>query len=124
MARLADTLVRRRGDAVDRIGVFAVPGALFFCSRLVVFRDWYWRLFQPWWGRLPRGEHLLVGHVLVWSLPMALVAWLVLRILAQSWRLQPLSLTRNARRAIVDGIAAGVIASAIVIVAALATGMR
>ena len=73
---------------------------------------------------MPRGEHLLVGHLVVWSLPMALVSWLVLRILAQSWRLQPLSLTRNGRRAIVDGIAGGLIASAIVIVAALATGMR
>src|SRR6185369_17290388 len=66
---------------------------LFF--RHVVFRDWYWRLFQPWWGQLHRGPHLLVGHVLVWSLPMALVSWLVIRILAQSWRLQPLSLTRH-----------------------------
>jgi len=36
---------------------------------------------------LPRGENLLVGHVLVWSLPMALVAWVVIRVLVQSWRL-------------------------------------
>ena len=121
---LPDTLVRRRGDTVDRIGVLAVAVGLVFVFRFLVFRDWYWRLFQPWWGRLPHGEHLLVGHVLVWSLPMALAAALVLRVLSQSWRLQPLSLTRHWRRALVDGIVAGLIASAIVIVLAAATGMR
>ncbi len=124
MARLPDTLGRRRGDTIDRIGVLAVAIGLVFFFRLVVFRDWYWRLFQPWWGRLPRGEHLLVGHLLVWSLPMALVAWIVLRVLAQSWRLQPLSLTRHWRRALVDGIVGGLIASGIVIVLAAATGMH
>jgi len=124
MARLPDTLVRRRGDALDRIGVLAVAVGLVFLFRLVIFRPWYWRLFQPWWGRLPPGPHLLVGHVLVWSLPMALVAWLILRILAQSWRLQPLSLTRHWPRALVDGVAGGLIASAIAIAAALASGMH
>ena len=55
---------------------------------------------------------------------MAIVAWLVLRVLAQSWRLQPLSLTRHWRRALVDGIAGGLIAAAIAIVAAWASGMH
>ena len=124
MARLADTLVRRRGDAIDRVGVLAVAVGLVFFFRFVVFRDWYWRLFQPWWGRLPRGEHLLVGHLIVWSLPMALVAWIVHRILVQSWRLQPLSLTRNPRQALVDGVIAGLAATAIAVAAALASGMH
>lgn len=124
MARMPDTLVRRRGDAIDRAGVLAVAIGLVFLFRHVVFRDWYWRLFQPWWGRLPRGPHLLVGHLVVWSLPMALVAWLVIRVLVQSWRFQPLSLTRQWRQAVGDGIGGGLAASAIAIVAALASGMR
>jgi len=124
MARLPDTLVRRRGDLLDRVVVLAIAVGLVFLFRHVVFRPWYWHLFQPWWGRLPRGENLLVGHVLIWSLPMALVAWLVLRILAQSWRLQPLSLTRHWRQALVDGSIGGLIASAVAIAAALATGMH
>jgi membrane protease YdiL (CAAX protease family) len=124
MARLADTLVRRRGGPVDRAVVLAVAVGLVLLFRHVIFRPWYWHLFQPWWGRLPRGENLLVGHLLVWSLPMALVAWLVIRVLAQSWRLQPLSLTRHWRRALVDGVAAGLIASAIAIAAAAASGMH
>src|SRR3954471_1500389 len=124
MARLPDTLVRRRGDLIDRVVVLAIAVGLVFLFRHVIFRPWYWHLFQPWWGRLPRGENLLVGHVLIWSLPMALVAWIVLRILAQSWRRQPLSRTRQWRRALVDGVASGLIASAIAIAAALASGMH
>ena len=124
MARLPDTLVRRRGDLVERAGVAAVAVALVLLFRHVVFRGWYWRLFQPWWGRLPAGEHLLVGHLLVWSLPMALAAWLVILVLVQSWRLQPLSLTRHWRRALADGAVGGLAACALAIAAALATGMR
>ena len=124
MARLPDTLVRRRGDAVDRIGVLAVAVGLVLLFRHVVPRPWYWRLWQPWWGRLGRGEHLLVGHLFVWSLPMALVAWLVIRVLVQSWRLQPLSLTRHWQRALADGAIAGLAASALAVVAALASGMH
>jgi membrane protease YdiL (CAAX protease family) len=124
MARLPDTLVRRRGGALDRAAVLAVAVGLVLLFRHVVFRPWYWGLWQPWWGRLPRGEHLLVGHLVVWSLPMALVAWLVIRVLVQSWRLQPLSLTRHLRRALTDGVIAGLVASAVAIAAALATGMH
>jgi len=124
MARLPDTLVRRRGGALDRAAVLAVAVGLVLLFRHVVFRPWYWALWQPWWGRLPRGEHLLVGHLVVWSLPMALVAWLVIRVLVQSWRLQPLSLTRHLRRALTDGVIAGLVASAVAIAAALATGMH
>src|SRR5262249_19868335 len=124
MARLPDTLVRRRGDLIDRAGVLVVAVSLVFIFRHVIFRPWYWQLFQPWWGHLPPGPHLLVGHLVVWSLPMALVAYVITRVLAQSWRLQPLSLTRHWRRAVVDGIAGGLIASALVIVAALASGMH
>lgn len=124
MARLPDTLVRRRGDALDRAIVLAVAVGLVLLFRHVIFRDWYWRLFQPWWGRLPRGPHVLVGHLLVWSLPMALAAWLVIRVLAQSWRLQPLSVTRHWRRALVEGAIVGVITCALTIGPALASGMH
>jgi membrane protease YdiL (CAAX protease family) len=124
MAALPDTLVRRRGDVVDRAGVLVVAVGLVLLFRHVIFRPWYWRLFEPWWSHLPRGMHLVVGHVLVWSLPMALVAWLVLRVLAQSWRLQPLSLTRHWRRALVDGVIAGLVASALAIAVAAASGIH
>ncbi|HEX9101663.1 MAG TPA: CPBP family intramembrane glutamic endopeptidase [Polyangia bacterium] len=124
MARLPDTLVRRRGDAIDRAAVLAVAVGLVLLFRHVIFQPWYWRLYQPWWGRLGRGEHLLVGHVLVWSLPMAIVAWLVVRVLVQSWRLQPLSLTRHWQAALVDGVVGGLAASALAIVAALMSGMH
>jgi membrane protease YdiL (CAAX protease family) len=119
-----DTLVRRRGDLVDRAGVLAVAVALVFFFAHVMPRPWYWRLYQPWWGNLARGPHLLVGHVLVWSLPMALVAYLVIRVLVQSWRLQPLSLTRHWPRALVDGVWGGLAASALAIAACAAAGQH
>ena len=52
---------------------------------------------------------------------MALAVWLAIRVLVQSWRLQPLSLTRRRRRALAGGVVGGLAAAALAIVAALAT---
>ena len=52
---------------------------------------------------------------------MALAAWLAIRVLVQSWRLQPLSLPRRRRRALAGGVVGRLAASALAIVVAPAT---
>src|SRR5258707_1232707 len=63
MERVPETLVRRRGDLIDRAGVLVVAIGLVLLFRHVIFRPWYWHLFQPWWGRLPLVDGIAGGLI-------------------------------------------------------------
>ena len=60
---------------------------------------------------------MLAGHLIVWTLPMAIFSGIALVFLIKTRRFQPLSITRGGRRAVVDGLLGALFAIVVALLA-------
>ncbi|WP_394833691.1 CPBP family intramembrane metalloprotease [Pendulispora rubella] len=118
--RTMSTLIRERRGPIDRaLVLLAALGVVYVARQVVTPR---WRVcIDPWVHSLPRDARTVAGHVLVWTFPMAIFSGITLAFLIRSRRFEPLSLTRDLRRAVTDALWATLIG--VVAVVAVAKGM-
>ncbi|WP_394844163.1 CPBP family intramembrane metalloprotease [Pendulispora brunnea] len=116
------TLIGERRGPIDRVLVLSVSLGVVYVARQVVTP--LWRAFiDPWFHSLPRNAHTVAGHVLVWTLPMAIYSGILLAFFIRTRRFQPLSLTRDIRRAITDALWAALVGVLTVMVVVKAMGV-
>lgn len=118
-----ETLVAERRGPLDRALVLAGALGVFFLAREVLNPAWRRYVVDAPIDSLPAGPRMLAGHLVQWSLCMAVASLAAIAWLVRTGRLRRPSLRRDLRRAATDGAWAAGATIAVVVVFAAVTHM-